>query len=79
MSLAAVTRLKVIQAMREYDDVAPDGDPYAEHDFGAFEVDGFKFFCKIMYYDMTMDFASEDSSNPDVTKRVLILMLAEEC
>ena len=76
--MPAVTRLKVLQAMREYDDFALDGDPYAEHDLGAFEVHGFKFFFKITYYDMTMDFASEDPSNPDVTKRVLTLTLAEE-
>ena len=78
VNLPPVTRDKIIQAMREYDDFAPDGDPYGEHDFGTFEVDGFKCFFKITYFDPTMEFGSDDPANPEVTKRVLTLMLAEE-
>ena len=61
-----------------FDDFKPDNDPYGEHDFGAFEVDGHKFFFKVSYYDITMEFGSDDPANPEVTKRVLTLMLAEE-
>ncbi|RYG57453.1 MAG: DUF3768 domain-containing protein [Alphaproteobacteria bacterium] len=57
---------------------SPDNDPYAEHDFGSVAVDGKQIFWKIDYYDADLHFAAEDPSNPDITQRVLTIMLAEE-
>jgi hypothetical protein len=55
-----------------------DNDPHGEHDFGAFEVAGVRFFWKIECYDRAMEFGSEDPSDPAQTTRVLTIMLADE-
>jgi hypothetical protein len=55
-----------------------DNDPYGEHDFSSFVIDGRKLFFKLDYYDKDMRFGSEDPSDPSKTARVLTLMLAEE-
>ena len=55
-----------------------DNDPHGEHDFGSIEVAGLKVFWKIDAYDPTMTYGSEDPANPDVTTRVMTIMLADE-
>ena len=70
--------------VRQYDDFNEENDPYGEHDFGAFEFeDGQKIFWKIDYYAkingfQVVDTGSSDPSNPEITARVLTIMLAEE-
>ena len=68
-----------LQRMRAFLDFTPDNDPHGEHDFGSFEEGGYQFFWKIDYYAKD-DFThgSEDPSNPEVTTRILTLMLASE-
>ena len=56
----------------------PENDPHGEHDFGAFDLAGRKFFWKIDLYDPSMEYGSEDPSDPERTRQVLTLMLAEE-
>jgi hypothetical protein len=68
----------LLQAVSTYSDFGPDNDPHSEHDFGAIEQDGVRFFWKIDYYDQWMQFASPDPSDPAVTTRVMTLMLASE-
>ena len=53
-------------------------NPHGERDFGAFEHDGTKVFWKIDYYDKTLEYGSEDPSDPKQTTRVLTIMLARE-
>ena len=55
-----------------------DNDPHGEHDFGRFELCSRIFFWKIDYYDKQCEHGSEDPADPDVTTRVLTLMLAED-
>jgi hypothetical protein len=68
----------IIHAVSIFDDFTEDNDPHGEHDFGAFEVDGHKLFFKLDYYDKAMKFGSPDPANPDVTTRIVTVMLSEE-
>lgn len=68
----------VLRKVATYSDFDEDNDPWGEHDFGAFDVGGHKFFWKIDYYDANMEYGSEDPADPAKTTRVLTIMLAEE-
>lgn len=71
-------RAQVLLAVKAFSAFGKDNDPYGEHDFGSFEVAGEKFFWKIDYYDAQCRYGSEDPSDPDITTRVLTIMLADE-
>jgi hypothetical protein len=60
------------------DDFGHANDPHEEHDFGAFDADGYRIFFKIDYFDSTLTVHSPDPSDSNVTKRVITIMLAEE-
>ena len=68
----------IIREVATFKDFTADNDPHGEHDFGAIEVAGLKVFWKIDAYDPTMTYGSEDPANPDVTTRVMTIMLADE-
>ena len=68
----------IFAAVRNFKDFNADNDPWGEHDFGAFEFAGEKFFWKIDYYDPSLEFGSEDPSDPMKTTRVLTIMRASE-
>ena len=68
----------VISAVRTFDCFGPDNDPYGEHDFGRVDVLGEVVFWKFDYYDLNLEMASLDPANPDITVRVLTIMLADE-
>ena len=69
---------EIMTQVRGFDSFTPDNDPYGEHDFGAFEHGGERFFWKIDYYDKELNGGSPDPSDPDQTCRVLTVMLASE-
>jgi len=69
---------RIVEAVKNYNDFNSDNDPYGEHDFGSFEIDRHKLFWKIDYYALDMMHGSEDAANPDITTRVLTIMLTEE-
>jgi hypothetical protein len=55
-----------------------DNDPWGEHDFGSFALDGQMLFWKIDYYaDGALESGAEDPADP-ATVRVMTIMLAEE-
>ena len=64
--------------MKNFSDFAKGNDPYGEHDFGAFDLDGEKLFWKIECFDKSMEFGSPDPTEETLTIRVLTVMLAEE-
>lgn len=68
----------VISAVRTFDCFGPDNDPYGEHDFGRVDVLGEVVFWKFDYYDLDLQMASLDPTDPDITARVLTIMLADE-
>jgi hypothetical protein len=67
-----------LQAVQAFDTFTPENDPYGEHDFGSFELQGARIMWKIDYYDPSLTGGSEDPADPEVTTRVLTIMLAEE-
>ena len=73
-----VHKQEIITRVREFKDFTEDNDPHKEHDFGAFNVEGVKYFWKIDYYNSDMTAGSEDPSDPRQTQRVLTIMLADE-
>ena len=77
-SLPADIRSQAIERMRTFDDFNADNDPHHEHDFGSFEVGGHRFFFKHDYFDTSLQYGSDDPSDPEQTTRVLTLMLASD-
>jgi hypothetical protein len=71
-------KARALLHVRRFGGFNAGNDPHGEHDFGSFEVVGEKFFWKIDYYDPDMTFGSEDPADPEKTRRVLTVMLAEE-
>jgi hypothetical protein len=71
-------KAEALRQVATFSEFAPDNDPHGEHDFGSFTLVGRKFFWKIEYYDREMVQGSEDSADPEKTKRVLTIMLACE-
>ncbi len=53
-------------------------DTYGERDFGAFTFRGEKVFFKIDYYDLNLEYGSEDPADASITARVVTIMLAAE-
>jgi hypothetical protein len=77
-ALGAEAVARIVKTIAVYDDFCHANDPYEEHDFGSFEADGHKLFFKIDYLDKSRSYHSPDPSDPDVTERVITIMLAEE-
>ena len=77
-ALGAEAVARIVKTIAVYDDFCHANDPYEEHDFGSFEVDGHRLFFKIDYYDKSRCYHSRDPSDPSVTERVITIMLAEE-
>ena len=70
---------KAFAGVAAFDAFSADNDPWGEHDFGSFELEGEKLFWKIDYFDKhDPDLGAEDPSNPTTTQRVLTIMLADE-
>jgi hypothetical protein len=65
-------------AVREFKTFNKDNDPHDEHDFGAVEIGGTRFFWKIDYYDKDCEYGSENPADPASTTRVLTIMCADE-
>jgi hypothetical protein len=69
---------RIVKTITVYDDFGHENDPWEEHDFGAFEVEGHTIFFKIDYYDPTLTYHSDDPADPTTTHRVITIMLADE-
>lgn len=77
-ALGSAAVMRIVQTIAVFDDFCRANDPYSEHDFDAFDVEGQKIFFKIDYFDKTMKQGSPDAADPTVTERVITIMLAEE-
>lgn len=68
----------IIEAVRQFDDFDAGNDPHGEHDFGCIHHAGKTVFWKLDLYDKALEYSSPDPTNPDVTARVITVMLADE-
>ena len=71
-------RRSLLQKVRSFDAFTEDNDPHAEHDFGAVDEGGERYFWKIDYYDRDTEHGSPDPTDAAVTTRVLTIMCADE-
>ena len=69
---------RILSKVRHFNNFTPDKDSYNEHDFGSFDYRGEKIFWKIDYYDKNYQYLSEEPDNPNLTNRVMTIMLASE-
>ena len=77
-SMSIDDKANILSMVRNFNDFNEDNDVYGEHDFLSIDYKGNKIFAKIDYYDLNYEFISENPANPDITNRVLSILLAEE-
>ncbi len=77
-ALAVDQRSALLAQIRSFDNFSAGDDPYGEHDFGAVNLQGEKFFFKIDYYGLSMEGGAPDPSDPSCTRRVMTIMRADE-
>ena len=78
VSLPAGDIEAITDKVRGFTDFSEENDPHGEHDFGSFKQEGVNIFWKIDYYDKAVEWGSPDPADPEVTTRVLTILLAEE-
>ncbi|MEM7666342.1 MAG: DUF3768 domain-containing protein [Pseudomonadota bacterium] len=78
--LDKVLKAEVLDTVRSFSVFEEGNDPYGEHDFGAFDIEGVgKVFWNIDYYENTQClYGAEHPENLTQSYRVLTIMLAEE-
>ena len=77
-TMSSEDKANIVSLVQNFNDFTPSNDVYGEHDFLSMDYKGNKIFAKIDYYDLNYEFMSENPANPDMTNRVLTIMLAEE-
>ena len=70
--------LQIKMMIATFDEFNEDNDAHGERDFGMIKYNGETIFWKIDYYDKELEFGSPDPTNPDVTTRVMTIMLDNE-
>ena len=93
-SLSASDQSSVRELIETFDAFDEDNGPYGERDFGCVyqlgdgrwttehprlrDDERERVFWKFDYYDRDLRFGSEDAANPNITRRVLTIMLSDE-
>jgi len=78
VALDVADRIALRLAVRVFNDFEAADDPHGEHDFGAFDLLGTRWFWKIDSHNRAMTGHSPDPADPAVTIRVLTIMRADE-
>lgn len=76
--LSNTDRFALLDEVRCFEDFTLANDPYGEHDFGAINFHGEKYFWKIDYYNQALHAHSPNPANAKLTHRVLTIMRADE-
>lgn len=69
---------ELAKALAEYSDFDSDNDPHGERDFGLLTLWGHDLLWKVDYYDRELKFGSDNPADPDITLRVLNVLLSSE-
>ena len=77
-SMTALQQYEITKKVQTFSDFSKDNDPHGEHDYGSFDFEQNRIAWKIDYYDQNVHYGSEDPTNPEVTTRVLTIMLTSE-
>ena len=77
-ALGAEGIARVLAAVAAFNTFTGRNDPYCEHDCAILPVDGIEVLFKLDYYDRHLVYHSPDPSDPTVTQRVMVVMLATE-
>ena len=77
-AMPAMERRALLKAVRAFAAFDSDNDPHGEHDFGAVDQEGTRYFWKIDYYEPDLTAGSPDPADPEITRRVLTVMRADE-
>jgi hypothetical protein len=67
---------RILTQVRRFDEFDFDNDPYYEHDFGSFAVEGISVIWKIDYYDQSLRYWCDPLDSR--CRRILTVMRAEE-
>lgn len=77
-ALPDIIKAKVFELIRDFDEFTENNDPHGLHDFGEVEHQGLRVWFKIDCYDNDLKYGSPNASDPEVTKRVMTILLPEE-
>lgn len=69
---------RAFHAVKSFNKFTPENDPYGEHDFGSIRLGDHLIFWKFEYYDLDLGMHSLDPAEPEITARILTIMLADE-
>ena len=72
-ALAPADYMALLTEVSCFEDFNTENDPYGEHDFGAIDFKGTKYFFKI-----DLECGSEDPADPNITCRAMTIMRADE-
>jgi len=64
---------RVLSEVKSFSNFTPENDPYGEHDFGAVEIEGTKYFFKFDYYDHNLEYGAD----PKTDDYTLVLTIME--
>ena len=76
--LSHEVKMQTILAIRSFEEFNEDNDPYGTHEFGEVVVSGTRVWFKIDAYDQNLEYGSPDPADPDVTTRVVTVLLPNE-
>ena len=74
-ALSEQARATLLARVTHFDAFDENNDPHHEHDFGALDIEGQRFFWKLDLYEQP---GVKDADGEPVVTRVLTIMLAEE-